>query len=207
MELTVCELLVFINQAIYCYAFFPLLQENYRIKSANGLSNGLLWMMFNSYIILGIYFFSLSTPACYRLSAIVQLVLTSGLLAQHFWYDNFAHKISMGLAYLANIVLAVGFIPIAMKWPLLVGNAAGWVGLGLVVLCRIPQIIKIQQEQSVKGFSYGYALFLGIAACMEISIVLYYHLPVQTLGTSSFAFLSFLIFTVQFYVFAWRKRA
>jgi hypothetical protein len=207
MELNVCELLVFINQAVYCYAFFPLLQENRRIRSARGLSNGLLWMMLNSYIALGIYFFSLNTPTCYRVSAIAQLVLTGALLVQHFWYDKFAHKSLIGFMYLANIAIAAAFIPVAIKWPLVVGNVAGWIGLGLVVICRIPQIIKIQQERSVAGFSYGYALFLGIAAFMEMSIVVYYHLPIQTLGTSSFAFLSFLIFTTQFYLFSWRKRA
>lgn len=206
MGLNVCELLVFINQAIYCYAFFPLLKENYRIKSAQGLSNGLLFMMFNSYLALGLYFFSLETPFSYRLSALVQLFMTGGLLIQHFWYDKFAHKFFIGVLYLINIAAVISCIPLAVRWPLIVGNIAGWIGLAFVILCRIPQIIKIHQERSVVGFSYGYAFFLGIAALMEMSIVIYYSLPIQTLGTSSFAFLSFLIFTAQFYFFSWRKK-
>lgn len=206
MFLDMCELLVLLNQAVYCYSFFPLIRENYRIKSAQGISDLLIWMMFNSYVALGIYFFSLKSPFFYKLSVGLQLFFVIILIFQRFWYDNFQSKKLLLGVYVVNFMIAFGGVFLAVANPFKVGNIAGWLGLIFIVVSRIPQFFKIHKEQSVKGFSYGYALFLGMAALMEIFIVLYYRLPIQTLATALFAFLSFVVFSFQFYLFSWRKK-
>ena len=206
MVISTFELLVFINQAVYCYSLVPLILEIRRLKTAKGLSDALTWSLFNSYVVLSFYFFSLEMPISYRISLITQITLSAILIGQRFWYDQFPHKKSLAILYGVNLLVAAAFIPVALTWPHKVGHIAGWLGVCLVVINRIPQVVKIQRERSVYGFSYWFTLLLGLASVMEFIIVLVYKLPMQTLATSSWAFVSFLIFTAQFYAFSWRKR-
>ena len=205
MNFNTLELLIFINQAVYCYSIIPLILENYRLKTARGLSDWLVMGFFNSFVAMLFYFFCLGLPVSYRLSVATQVILVGIIIIQRFWYDSFSYKKLLIGVYLANFLTAVMIIPAAFAWPYQIGNIAGWMGLLLVIANRIPQIIKIEREKTVYGFSYQFALLLGIASMMEISIVLWYHLPVQTLLTGSWALLSFFIFTWQFYRFAWKK--
>lgn len=207
MTINMLEILIFLNQAIYCYSIIPLIQENYRLKTARGLSDGLVMGFFNAFIAMLFYFCCLGLPVSYRISVTIQAIFVGIIIGQRFWYDSFSHKKLLGGFYIANFVTAIAIIPMAFTWPHQVGNIAGWAGLVLVIANRIPQIIKIEREKSVYGFSYQFALLLGIAAVMEIAIVLWYHLPVQTLLTGSWALLSFFIFTWQFYRFSWNKQA
>lgn len=205
MMISTFELLIFINQSIYCYSLVPLILENRRLKTAKGLSDLLVLFFLNAFIALLFYFFCLGLPIPYRVSVITQMLLTSVLIAQRFWYDQFTHKKALAILYGVNFFAVVSLIPLALKIPHSVGNIAGWVGVLLLVANRIPQIIKIQRERSVEGFSYWFALLLGLAAVMEFALVVVYDLPMQTMATSLWAFISFLIFTTQFYAFSWRK--
>ena len=200
------ELLVFINQAVYCYSLMPLILENKRLKTARGLSDALLWSFFNALLALTFCFFCLEMPLCYRLSAVIQVMLIGVLIVQRFWYDSFSYKKLLAWFYVANLLGVALCIPVAIMRPNEVGNIAGWVGVVLIVINRIPQILKVQREQSVFGFSYGFALLLGMAGLMEVTIVLVYGLPLQTLMTASWSVVSFLIFTAQFYAFSWRRQ-
>lgn len=205
MTLSTLEILIFINQAIYCYSIVALIQNNYRLKTARGLSDALVIGFLNAFIAMLFYFFCLGLPISYRISVIINTILVSIIIGQRFWYDTFSYKKLLGFFYLGNLLTTIAVIPAAFMWPHQVGNTAGWIGLILVIANRIPQIIKIEREKSVYGFSYQFAALLGIAAVMEITIVLRYQLPVQTLLTSSWALLSFFIFSWQFYKFSWKK--
>lgn len=205
MKFNILEILIFINQAVYCYSIVPLIQENYRLKTARGLSDSLVIGFLNAFIAMLFYFFCLGLPISYRISVITQAILVSIIIGQRFWYDAFSHKKLLGFFYLGNFFTAITVIPAAFIWPHQVGNIAGWIGLFLIIANRIPQIIKIEREKSVYGFSYNFAALLGVAAVMEIAIVLWYQLPVQTLLTASWALLSFFIFSWQFYKFSWKK--
>lgn len=206
MTINMLEVLIFINQAIYCYSIIPLIQENYRLKTARGLSDWLVIGFFNAFVTMIFYFFCLGLPISYRLSVTIQAILVGIIIAQRFWYDSFSYKKLLGGFYITNLLAAVIMIPAAFTWPHQIGNIAGWIGLVLVIANRIPQIIKIECEKTVYGFSYRFALMLGVASIMEIAIVLWYGLPVQTLLTGSWALLSFVIFTWQFYRFAWKEK-
>lgn len=206
MIINTLETLIFINQAVYCYSIIPLIQENYRLKTARGLSDWLVMGFFNAFVTMIFYFFCLDLPVSYRLSVTIQAILVGIIIAQRFWYDSFSHKKLLAGFYAINLIVAAALIPVAFAWPQQVGNIAGWAGLALTIANRIPQIIKIECEKSVYGFSYQFALLLGIGAIMEVAIVLWYHLPVQTLLTGSWSLLSFVIFTWQFYKFAWKEK-
>lgn len=200
------EVLIAINQVVYCYSLVPLVLENYRLKTARGLSDALVWTFLNAFLFLGLYFFALDLPVSYQASAGIQAALTFVILCQRFYYDQFVYKKMIFGGYIVN---AVTFLLVALSArinPVGVGNFAGWIGVAFIVLNRIPQVMKIEREKSVFGFSYGFALLLGIASVMEISIVLAYKLPVQSLMTATLAFISFVIFTWQFYKYSWSLR-
>lgn len=206
MNISLLDALIFINQVIYCYAIIFLVQKNYRLKTARSLSDGLVLGLLNAFIAAIFYIFCLGLPVAYRISIAFQTILICIIIAQRFWYDSLSCKPLLDCFYVANILTAIAIVPVAFIWPHQVGNIAGWLGLVLIVANRVPQMIKIEREKSVYGFSYQFTLLLGIATTMEMGIVLWYHhLPVQTLLIGTWALLSFFIFTWQFYRFSWRK--
>jgi hypothetical protein len=200
------DILVLINQAIYCYGFIPLIAENYRLKTSRGVSDALMWTFFNAYIAIGYYFFCLQLPLFYKISVIIQLFFVCVAIGQRFWYDKFIYKKKLAIVYGTNTLVAIALLPLALRIPHLFGNIAGWIAVAWFVINKVPQIVKVQRERSVYGFSFGFVFMQGMAAIMEIVVVLAYGLPMQTLVTGSWALATALIFTWQFYQFSWREQ-
>ena len=205
MIFSVLETLVCLNQAIYCYSTVPLIVEILRLKTAKGVSDSLVWLYLNSFMAFVFYFFLLDSPFFYRVSIVIQLVMISALITLRFMFDTFSYKKSLAYTYVINVLLVLAFIPYALMHSYEVGNVMGWLAAGLMLLTRIPQIVKVQRERSVMGFSYGFVLLTAFGSAFEIGIVLFYNLPIQTLLTCSAVFVSCIIFTLQFYFFSWRR--
>lgn len=205
MALVLREALIFVNRLMYCSGLIPLLIKNYKLKTSRGLSDGLVWCLFNAYITLTFFSFCLGLPFFYGVSSLVQLCLISVIIGQRFWYDHFSYRGLLARIYFFNALAALALIPVALFWPYAVGHPMGWFTLFFFVGNRIPQIIKVQRERSVYGFSYGFAAMIGLAAIMEMSLVLVYDLPLQAFATALWAFILFVIFTAQFYFFSWRR--
>lgn len=203
---TTQELLVFINQALYCSTHLPLLLEVIRLKTTRGISDGSLWLGFTG-LILGIFYNAcLGLPLFYHVSLTVQLIFTVTMLICRYKYGARSRPANylLGVGFLGDVILGLALIPLALIWPFYVGTIVGWIGVGVNLIGRIPQIVKIQKDRSVYGFAYKYVLLTGIAGIMELGIVLYYRLPLQTMTTASAGIVAFIIFTLQFYFFSWR---
>ena len=206
MEFVLKEVLILINRLLYCSALLPLAVKNYRLKTSRGLSDGLVWCLFNGYITLSIFSFSLKLPTAYGVISSVQLAIMCFIIGQRFWYDDFAWRWRLACLYATNAIVGLAFALAATVWPYQIGHALGWASLFFFVSTRIPQIIKIQRERSVYGFSYGFSVILAVAAVLEVSLVFAYNLPLQMLATSIWSITAFFIFTAQFYFFLWRKQ-
>ncbi len=204
--LSTLDFLVLINQAIYCGSIIPQIVVNYRLKTGKGLSDLLLFTFFGAVTACAVSFYALNMPVGYRISLTAQVVLVGILVGQRFLYDSFGHTNLLLGAYGCMILGALGALLFVPKNPGLIGNITGWVGFVLFVVNRLPQIVKVQQEKSVKGFSYGFVLLLSAAALMEMSIVLYYKLPTLVLFMASWAIICSLVFLRQFHAFSPRKR-
>lgn len=200
------EFLFFINKAIFVFALVPLIVKNYRLKTSRGVSDGLTFSLLNGFIGLTIYSACLNLPYAYSIGTVPQILMVCVLIWQRFSYDSFLHRRRLALIYFLNLLLVFCVVPLAYAWPKVVGHVCGWVMFFFFFINRIPQMIKIQRERSVYGFSYGFALLLGLAAAMEFVLVLVYDLPLQTMATAIWAFIGFLIFTGQFYAFSWRRK-
>ncbi|MBM3886334.1 PQ-loop repeat-containing protein [Candidatus Dependentiae bacterium] len=197
------ELLVLINQSVYCAAYIPSIVKNYRMKTGTGWSWGMLYTFFNGYLASIFYFCCLRLPICWRISVFFQLFCIMILFSQRLYYGVFTYKsVLIILGFSFSIGLALAIIPLALRCSSLVGNAAEWISFGIGLISRLPQIIKIHRERSVYGFSYTTQCIMGIASLMEIGIVLAYKLPLQSLASSVWSLILFVIFTIQFYWFA-----
>lgn len=201
------EILFFINRALFSMSLIPLVAKNYKLKTARGISDGLTFTLLNAYIALALYSFCLNLPIAFGVGALFQISMMCILIFQRFSYDDFSYKKKLAVLYISNVLFAALVSVISQIWPSYVGHIAGWVMFVFFFVNRIPQIIKIQRERSVYGFSYGFAFVMGLASLMEIVLFFVYGLPLQTLAAAVWAFISVLIFTAQFYFFAWRRKA
>ena len=199
------ELLVMLNQSLYCGMFIPQVIKNFQIKSGKSLSDLYLIAMLNAYICFTFYFFCLNLPLGYKISVLFQLFATVVLILQRFFYDTRSKLIELIGIYLVNCVVVVFCVPYAYTNTLWVGNAAGWGAVALIMLCRIPQIIKMHREKSVGDFSKASVVLLGAASAMEIILTLWYKFPVQTLCSSTWTFFTFVLFLAQFKLYGAKK--
>lgn len=62
----------------------------------------------------------------------------------------------LGVGFVGDVIIGLALIPLALIWPLYVGIMIGWIGVGVNLIGRIPQIVKIQKDLSVYGFVYKY---------------------------------------------------
>lgn len=205
MEFVIREILVLINRLLYCSALVPLVVKNYQLKTSRGLSDGLVWFLFNGYIALTTFSFCLNLPIAYGVISSLQLCITSFIVGQRFWYDKFETRNFLAGVYAINVLVGLILVPVAIAFPYEVGHLMGWAVLVCFVSTRIPQIIKVQRARSVYGFSYGFSAILAIAAVLEVALVFIYNLPLQMLATAVWSIVAFLIFTAQFYAFSWRR--
>lgn len=205
MEIVIKEFLVLINRLLYCSALVPLVMKNYQLKTSRGLSDYLVWFLFNGYIALTTFSFCLDLPIAYGVISFLQLCIAGFIVGQRFWYDKFDNHNFLVRVYVINVLICGMLIPVPITWPYQIGHLMGWFALICFVSKGIPQIIKVQRAQSVYGFSYGFSVILAIAAALEITLVFVYNLPLQMLATAIWSIVAFFIFTTQFYAFSWRR--
>jgi hypothetical protein len=195
------ELLVVINQTLYCVALFLQIFKNRQDKQT-GLSDLFLAAMTNAYVFFTFYFICLRLPVGYQVSVIIQLVSSVVLVAQRFVYAQGHFPIRLLWYYGLNSVAFLALLRYAMQYPVVVGQYAGWIALLLIIGCRIPQVVKIYRTKKVANFSKAYVLLIVGAAAMELGIAVMYALPLQTVSSSSLTLLSSLIFIVQFKLYS-----
>jgi hypothetical protein len=205
VEFVIKEILVLINRLLYCAALIPLVVKNYQLKTSRGLSDYLVWFLFNGYIALTTFSFCLGLPIAYGAISFLQLCIAGFIVGQRFWYDKFDNHNFLVRVYVINVLICGMLIPVAITWPYQIGHLMGWVALICFVSKGIPQIIKVQRAQSVYGFTYWFSAILAIAAVLELRLVFVYNLPLQMVATASWSLIAFFIFTAQFYAFSWRR--
>lgn len=195
--MSVLELLVFINQSLYCYASLPQIMLNYYRRSGKALSDSYLAALFHKYTMLIFYFFCMDQAISYRVSASVITLMTIVMIVQRFYYFRGGPRKIMMVYYVINTMLLFFLIPVAYAHPLLVGNTVGWISVFFVVTCRIPQIYHFYQEKSVKGFSSKFLLYWGTASIMEVAISLWFGFPIQTTIMAISNFLAIAVMSIQ----------
>lgn len=191
------ELLVAANQTLYCASFVPQIIQSLRQRSTAGLSELFLFATANSYFFYVLYFTCLGLPYSYRASAGIQLVLSGSLVLQSWLYAHAEKRRRITGYLLVNMGMMIGTIMLALWAPVCTGNAAGWIALALVIVCRLPQIMQHYHARSTKGLSIGFSLLTAVAGLNEIILSLVYAFPLQTLCSSLWACATACVFIIQ----------
>ena len=188
------------SMTFYFVCFIPQIIKNFKLKSGSGVSEFLLLLYLNSYLLLMFYIFGLSLPLAYRILVPLQGLATVVLIVQRLYYEPVLQLIAL---YAANIVAAASVIPLAIKNPVAIGSLFGWLAFAVILFNQLPQAIKVYREKSVAGFSFLFVFFTGLAAIIETAAAFAAPLPAQTQCTALRGVVMFVIFCWQFVLYRW----
>ena len=194
----IIDVFLWIAQFLYFACFIPQIVTNARLKSASGVSTGLLLAFFNGYGTFYLYSYPIGLPLAYQLLAPLQGVALVILIIQRFWYDQTKTIKWPLIGYTLNTLFFLVCIPFVIKQPELLSGIFGWISFVLFLICQLPQTIKVYHEKSVQGFSYGFVFIQGIAAMLETVGSFVGGLPVQTCMMALRGVALFVIFSIQF---------
>ncbi len=175
------ELSMWVAQFFYFACFVPQIITNFRVKSGTGVSDLLLAFYFNAYLFLLYYIFGLNLPLAYQVMVPLQMVATITLIVQRVYYAQGAESKRLLRLYLINAAVFVAILPFAVQDPISIAHPFGWCSFFAAFASQIPQVVKIHRQKTVAGFSFGFVLFLGLAAFIELTTAVVAQLPAQTL--------------------------
>lgn len=175
---------------------------NYRLKTARGLSDVMLWGYFNGYIAYVYYAFCCNLPLAYRVVVPLCFVTMLLMVVQRFVYDGAYQKDKKLLVfYILNAVAAILILPQAFKQAWFIGSIAGWIEITIWALYQIPQVFKIHVNKSVVGFSFALVTLVGIGDIIELIVAITLRMPLQTIVNDLRGIVIYLIFCVQFWLY------
>jgi uncharacterized protein with PQ loop repeat len=182
----------------YSVCFFPQIFENYKKKSGKGISDFMLTLILNGYLALVVYVYLLDLHISYKIVVPLNMLSTVVWIVQRVYYDASVEGKRWGLFYLLNIIAAISLIPLAVQFPIIAGNAGGWINIIVGTIGFVPQIAKIYRTRSVEGFSLSFVICNLIAGALELVGAILGLLPLQTKLTASRAIIVGIIFLMQF---------
>jgi uncharacterized protein with PQ loop repeat len=154
-------------QVFYVLCYIPQIVFNHKHKTGRGLSDLMLLGYFNCLVAVLYYVFLCDLPLAYKLLPPLQVVATLVLILQRLLYDDFRAVRPYWLLYGGNVIGVLFFIPLALRTPIAVGWAAGWVMFVVACVNQLPQIAKIFREKSVANFSILFAGITLVAASIS----------------------------------------
>lgn len=187
--------------AFYFGCFIPQIVENYRIKSTKGLSPLAMLIYFVAYLSLLYYIFLLDLMLPYKVFVPLESAALIVLIAQRFYYQGLYSSKLFFWGFIGVVLGSIICFPLAMLYPTSFGGLCGWISLVTFVSQPIPQVIKIYQEQSVEGFSFGFVTLQAIAVGCEFTVAMLFHLPAQTVLMVVKGFVFYLIYCHQFWLY------
>jgi hypothetical protein len=188
----------FIN-ILFWAGFIPQIILNFRLKTAKGMSDIMLFSIINGYITYTYYVLCCDLPMAFKIMSPVSLATVIIMLIQRFAYDKYSIKLFV--LYVANMIVGLLFIPYAFSKTLLVGNVMGWISASIWAVYALPQMIKITMERSVVGFSFLFVSLVGFGDIIQSVIAIALKLPSQTLFNGLRGTLVYLIFCLQFLLY------
>lgn len=184
----------------YSSCFPPQILTNYKIKSAQGMSDAFIWCYFTGYLLMILYVYGQPFSYPYRIMVPVETVLMSIVVWQRFYYDGIAKSKIFTSAMIASTIgtlLAGIFIP---THGLSIAATTGWLALVVFTINQIPQLLKIASSQSTYGFSFLFITFTVTAQICELIGGAITHVPAPTLVMAARG-----LFVYAIYVYFFRK--
>lgn len=186
-----------VAQVIFFIGILPQIILNYKIKTADGLSDFLLLGYFNAYIFYSFYVFCLNLPLAHKTMIPLSLLAVLVLICQRIYYS--IESLFFISIFIFNFILSVILFPFIFNEKL--GHISGWLMLIIWAIYQIPQLIKNFKLNSVQGISMAWIVILGLGDLIEFTVAICLNFPVQTYLNNLRGILVALIFFYQFLIF------
>ena len=197
----IINFLMWLSLIFYVACFIPQIVTNFKIKSGKGISDLMLIGYLNAYLCLLFYIFFMNLPVSYKVMVPIATCATYVLIGQRLYYDTFSNIKRLSLIYGLNTLFFIISLPYFIHNSMAVGMFFGWSNFVFSVFNQLPQVIKMYREKSVVGFSFLFVLLFGFASIFETIAVFSAQLPLPTCVNAFRAFIMFLIFSWQFYLY------
>jgi uncharacterized protein with PQ loop repeat len=199
MDLSVSMILLWMSLLLYSSCIVPQIITNYRIKSAQGISDIFIWCYFSGYLFMLLYIFCQPFALPYRIMVPFESCLMGIVVIQRYYYDGFRNSFGFSAGLAVSIIisaLALLFVPTHSQF---VADVAGWVCFTIFTLNPIPQLWKIIKSKTTYGFSFWFITLTTLAQLSELIGGIIQKVPAPTLGM---AIRGLIIYVFYVYLFA-----
>ncbi|MBD3231959.1 hypothetical protein GF322_04870 [Candidatus Dependentiae bacterium] len=193
------NIIPWITKVLFFGALLPQIFLNYKIKSANGLSDLYLIGYFSAYFLNVFYVFGLNFPFAYKIFAPLCLFAVIFIILQKVLYSNLLINIKVLKLYITDLLILLIFVPFIFFFPIKIGHLAGWVLILIWSLYQFPQIYKIYKNKSVQGFSFFLVTLIGLGNLFEFIVAILFDLPLQTFFISVRGIIIYIIYCLEFW--------
>ncbi|MCK4651161.1 PQ-loop repeat-containing protein [Candidatus Babeliales bacterium] len=191
----------FINIS-YLGALLPQLFLNYKMKTTSGLSDLYILGYFSGYAAHIFYVYGLNFPVVYRIMGPFALLAVALIVFQRFFYRDIQICFGSLKLYFIGLLIIITAIFIFLNSPKIVGMCAGWVAMVIWSVYQLPQVFKIYQTKSVKGFSFLLVSMIAVGNLIEFIIAFVLNWPIQSLLIALRGLIIYSIFCVQFWKYS-----
>ena len=194
--------LIWVSHLCYVLCLVPQILKNIKMGTTVGISDILLLGFLNGYFAIFYYLFGLGLPAPYKIMNTLQFFALLGLVFQRIHYDETKSYKRFEYCVWGNSAVALFFVPMALSYPVEVGNIAGWVAAALFSISYVAQVLRVYVTKSVVGFSILFVVITSVGVLLELIAANVLGLPSQTHVTLWRALLVCGIFLYQFWLYA-----
>jgi hypothetical protein len=204
--MNIYEYVAWIPMLLFCGAPLTQVYVNWRNHSTKVLSQWTVFLGISGLSCSLLYDYFLCLPYAYRLMHPFILGAWMLLALQEFWYSGRSVvRMSLVYSYCGLALFVGGAVFWGRYYPLEVGVAMGWMFTVLYAIFQFPQLIKNQQEQSVKGLSIWYVTLIGCASVVDLGLGYWRLLPLQSVLNALRGIMVYAIFIYQFIAFSGRR--
>ncbi|MDQ5890900.1 MAG: hypothetical protein QG604_774 [Candidatus Dependentiae bacterium] len=200
--------LMWVPISLYTVASWPQILTNYRRGDAVGLSAWMLFLRIFAVSTYTVYVYLLNLPLAHKvlypacLSGIIVLAL------QGYFYDKIWHEQRwLRFCYLKLVSTLVALLIFSQWYPLQAGMLGGWLAVITGVMSDMPQIYRNWKRKSTVGFNILFSSAIGWGGICDLSLSLYYGLPMPTILATLRVTTCYLIYLAQFFIYRNRSSA
>lgn len=187
---------------LYALAALPQIITNYRLRSAAGVSTGMLFIRLTSIALYLIYIFACWLTPPYRFMMPLYFFMLSVVALQAYIYstsEQVRSYMCWGFGGVFSFVLILSLL--AWRHPQIVGLYCGWLSAQIALFSELPQVYHNWQRKSVAGFNFLFISCIGIGAAIELTTAVILRLPWPTIFTTSRAVTFYIIYCIQFMLY------
>lgn len=197
---TIALISMWIVNTLFFVGLWPQIALNYRLKSASGISDLMLFGLLAGYTAFLFYVFGLNFPLSYKVIVPLTVIAVVIMVIQRFYYD-WGRDGKMFFGYLIFGGICLALFPVFFIYPIIIGNIMGWVATAIWGVYQIPQGVKVILAKSTRGFSFAFASIMALGVFVELISAVILDLPIQTIISTLRGLAAYGIYCILFYMY------